>query len=119
MENAGQRRQLGLLFCLLQHAFQRGIVNGLGLLVQLVASGSELGVNAAAVIGAQHPREQIAVFEPGNQSRRCAGAQGRGAGQLRHAHMPAVLTIQGIQKCVLDHREPHLRCQVLFKCSID
>lgn len=97
MENAGQRRQFGLLLGLLQHAFQRGIVDGLGLLIQLVPSGGEFGVDAPAVIRAQHAREQIAIFEPRDQARRCAGAQCGGAGQLRHAHVPAVLPVQGVQ----------------------
>lgn len=119
MQEAGQWRQLGLFLGFFQHSFQRCIVDGLCLPIELVATGGQLGVDAAAIIGAQHTGEQVAIFEPGDQSRRGAGAQCGGARQLRHAHMPAVLPVQGIEKCVLDHRKPDLGGQVFFKCGID
>lgn len=97
MQNAGQRRQLRLFFGLFQYAFQRGIVNGLGFLIQLVACGGQLGIDSTTVIGAQNSRKQVAVFEPGDQARGCTRAQGGGAGELSHAHMPPILPIQGVQ----------------------
>ncbi len=108
LDGPDERRQFGILRCGVQSLAQGRLVRRTGLSQQLEACFGDVGVDAAAVGGAEVAREQSAVFEAGDEAGGGALAEDDGVGDLFHLEVAAfavVLAAEDVEQGVLAHAE--------------
>ncbi len=108
LDGPDERRQFGNLRRRVQSLAQRRLVRRTGLSQQLEACFGDVGVDAAAVGGAEVAGEQPAVFEAGDEAGGGALAEDDGVGDLLHLEVTAfavVLAAEDVEQGVLAHAE--------------
>jgi hypothetical protein len=86
---------------------------------QPLPGGRELGVDAAAVVGAEDAREEPAVLEAGDEACGRGGTEGGGARELLHPHVPAVLAGECVEHRVLDDGQAVRGLERAFELCLD